>query len=138
MLGTIRDEFGDLVALVRNLFILTVAAAVYKELRTPPAQRTWQGRLFGTIPYDFRVPDIGRLRDAYWNTGSDVVLTDRPLGVGWAVNLPALLRRVGLMSEARPTRSSARGSRGGGSRASSGGSGSATTRSGSAGGSGGA
>ena len=115
MLGTIRDEIGDLLALVRNLVILTAVAAIYKELRTPPAQRTWHGRLFGAVPYDFRVPDLNRLREAYWNTGSDVVLSDRPLGVGWAVNLPALLRRLGLMSEQRPTRPAARsGGRAGG------------------------
>ena len=111
MLGTIRDELGDLVALVRNLVILTAAAAVYKELRTPPAQRTWNGRLFGTVPYDFRLPDLGRVREAYWNTESDVVFTDRPLGVGWAVNIPAVLRRAGLMSEQRPTPPSSRGGR---------------------------
>ncbi len=94
MLGTIRDEIQDLLALVRNLVILTALAAVYKELRTPPAQRTWHGRLFGAIPYDFRLPDIGRLREAYWNTESDVVFTDRPLGVGWAVNIPVAARKV--------------------------------------------
>ena len=134
MLGTIRDEIGDLLALVRNLVILTAVAAVYKELRTPPAQRTWHGRLFGTIPYDFRVPDVGRLREAYWNTQSDVVVTDRPLGVGWAVNLPALLRRLGLMSEQRPTRpagrassGTGRGSRAGAGAAASGGSGGGNT-----------
>lgn len=102
MLGKIGDELGDLVALVRNLVLLATAAAVYKELRTPPAQRTWQGRLFGTVPYDFRLPSIDRLREAYWNTETDTVFTDRPLGVGWAVNLPPLLRRIGLMSERRP------------------------------------
>ena len=128
MLGTIRDELGDLVALVRNIFLLATAAAVYQELRTPPAQRTWQGRLFGTIPYDFRLPDLARLREAYWNTQSDVVFTDRPLGVGWAVNLPALFRRVGLMSEQRPTAAGGRGGRSGGSSGSSGGGGGAARK----------
>lgn len=121
MLGTIRDEIGDLVALVRNLVILTTAAAVYQELRTPPAQRTWQGRLFGTIPYDFRLPDLGRIRESYWNTQSDVVFTDRPLGVGWAVNVPAVLRRVGLMSEQRPNARAGRTGRSGAASGASGG-----------------
>ena len=109
MLGRIGDEIGDLAALVRNLLLLTTAAAVYKELRTPPAQRTWQGKLFDRVPYDFRVPNVDRLREAYWNTESDTVITDRPIGVGWAVNLPPLLRRVGLMSERRPARQRTRG-----------------------------
>ena len=109
MLGRIGDEVGDLVALLRNLFLLTAIAAVYKELRTPPGQRTWNGRLFGVVPYDFRVPSLDRLREAYWNKETDTVFTDRPLGVGWAVNLPPLLRRIGLMSEQRPARRSAQG-----------------------------
>ncbi|MFN2484313.1 MAG: hypothetical protein ABR509_05170 [Candidatus Limnocylindria bacterium] len=109
MLGRIGDEIGDLVALIRNLILLTATAAVYKELRTPPAQRTWNGRLFGVVPYDFRLPSVDRLREAYWNTESDTVLTDRPLGVGWAVNVPPLLRRIGLMSERRPAARSAPG-----------------------------
>ena len=109
MLGRIGDEIGDLAALVRNLLLLTAGAALYKELRTPPAQRTWQGKLFDRIPYDFRLPNPDRLREAYWNTQSDTVFTDRPLGVGWAVNVPAVLRKVGLMSERRPTRQRAQG-----------------------------
>ncbi|MDQ3881247.1 MAG: hypothetical protein M3295_09280 [Chloroflexota bacterium] len=112
MLSRIGDEVGDIVALLRNLFLLGAIAAVYKELRTPPAQRTWNGRLFNVIPYDFRVPSVDRLRNAYWNPDSDTVFTDRPIGVGWAVNLPPLLRRVGLMSERRPTTAGTRGSGG--------------------------
>ena len=101
MLSRIGEEIGDLLALLRNLLIFVTVAAVYKELRTPPAQRTWNGRLFG-VPYDFRLPNLPRLRDAYWNTESDEIFTDRPLGVGWAVNLPPILRQVGLMNERRP------------------------------------
>lgn len=102
MIRAVRNEIGDLLALLRTLAVLAILGALYKELRTPPAQRTWHGRLFGKVPYDFRPPSIDRLRDAYWNVESDTVLTDRPLGVGWAVNIPPLLRRVGLMSERRP------------------------------------
>ena len=102
MLGTIRDELGDLLVLLRNLVILTALAAVYKELRTPPAQRTWNGSLFGVIPYDFRIPTLDRIRQAYWDTESEQVFGSRPLGVGWSINLPPLLRALGLMSERRP------------------------------------
>lgn len=101
MIRTVRNELNDLVWTVRTLAVLTVAAAIYRELRLPPEERTWHGRLFGVIPYDFRLPTLGRLREAYWNTDSDQVFTDRPLGVGWAVNLPPLLRRVGLLEEGR-------------------------------------
>jgi hypothetical protein len=103
MLRTVRNEFSDLLSLLRTAAILAVAGAVYKELRTPPDQRTWHGKLLGVVPYDFRPPSLGKLREAYWNTESDTIFTDRPLGVGWAVNIPAVLRRAGVMSERRPT-----------------------------------
>ena len=74
--------------------ITLLAMAVYQELSKPPEERTWHGRLAGAIPYDFRLPTLERLREAYWNPASDVVFTDRVLGVGWAVNIPALLRKV--------------------------------------------
>jgi hypothetical protein len=108
MLRTVRNEFNDLLSLLRTAAILAVAGAVYKELRTPPDQRTWHGKLLGVVPYDFRPPSVAKLREAYWNTKSDTIFTDRPLGVGWAVNIPAVLRRAGLMSERRPTGARAR------------------------------
>jgi hypothetical protein len=49
-------------------------------------ERTWQGRVFGFVPYDFRPPTWDRLRDAYWNPEDDRLFTDRVFGVGWAVN----------------------------------------------------
>ena len=92
---TARSELGDLMWLLRMAVVATVLGAVYTELRKPPEQRTWNGKLLGVIPYDFRLPTIERLRAAYWNPASPKVFTARPLGVGWAVNIPTLLRRLG-------------------------------------------
>lgn len=103
MLHTVRSELGDLGAVVRNLALIAVGAAVYTELRKPPAERTWHGRLMGIVPYDFRLPSISQLRDAYWNPRSATIFSDRPLGVGWAVNVPALLQRMGVTTR-RPGR----------------------------------
>jgi hypothetical protein len=94
MFGMMRREARDLAWLLRTLTVLAVAAAVYRELRLPPRERTWHGKLIGVVPYDFRLPSLARIRDAYWNPGGRKVLTDRPLGVGWAVNVPVLLRRL--------------------------------------------
>ncbi len=69
-----------------------VGAAVYQELQKPPAERTWRGTLFGTVPYDFTMPTVERLQEAYWNPNSSSILTDRVFGVGWGVNFHALLR----------------------------------------------
>jgi len=93
---TARTELGDLAWLLRMAVVGAVAGALYTELRKPPAQRTWNGKLLGVVPYDFRLPSLEQLRSAYWNPRSPKVFSDRPLGVGWAVNIPTLLRRLGV------------------------------------------
>jgi hypothetical protein len=94
--GTARSEFGDLLWLIRMAGLAAVAGAVYVELRKPPAERTWHGRLLGVLPYDFRMPTLEGLRQAYWNPRSPKLFTDRPLGIGWAINIPTALRRLGV------------------------------------------
>jgi hypothetical protein len=93
---TARGELGDLMWLLRMLVLGAVAGAVYTELRKPPAERTWHGKLLGFVPYDFRIPTLDALRQAYWNPRSPKLFTERPLGVGWAVNIPTALRRLGV------------------------------------------
>lgn len=93
---TIAEEWNAFWWLVRTAILAAIAGAVWTELRKPPEARTWHGRLLGVIPYDFRLPSLGRLREAYWNPSSNRLFTDRPLGIGWAVNIPVLLRRTGL------------------------------------------
>lgn len=85
----------DLVRLLRSLAWLALFGALYQELRRPPEERTWQGKVLGVVPYDFRVPNWRRLRDAYWDPSTDRVFSDHVFGVGWAVNLPVAIRRLG-------------------------------------------
>jgi hypothetical protein len=85
---------GDAFKAIRLLFWGTIAAAVYQELKKPPALRTWHGRVGGLVPYDFRVPTFERIREAYWNPDSDRVFSDRVIGVGWAVNIPTAARKL--------------------------------------------
>ena len=96
---TARSEIGDLLWLIRMAALAAVIGAVYTELRKPPAERTWHGKLLGVVPYDFRLPTLESLRQAYWNPRSPKLFTDRPLGVGWAVNIPTALRRLGVRTE---------------------------------------
>lgn len=93
---TARNELNDLVWLLRMAVFGAVAGALYTELRKAPDQRTWNGKLLGVVPYDFRLPTIENLRAAYWNPRSPKIFSARPLGVGWAVNIPTLLRRLGV------------------------------------------
>lgn len=98
---TVGSELRDLVWLLRTLVVGAVIGAVYTELRKPPQRRTWHGKLLGVVPYDLRIPKLDDLRRAYWNPRSETIFTDRPLGVGWAVNVPTLLRRLGVTGSRR-------------------------------------
>jgi hypothetical protein len=73
--------------LVRFVVFGLVVAAVATEISKPAPERTWEGRLLGVVPYDFRPPTWPRIRDAYWNPRSDRLFSDRVFGVGWALNL---------------------------------------------------
>jgi len=85
---------NDLLKLIRTLAWLAFAAAIYQELRKPPETRTWTGKVAGVVPYDFRVPTLDRLRDAYWAPESDEIFSEHVFGVGWAVNLPVAARKL--------------------------------------------
>ena len=87
-----------LIRTIRTLAWVALIAAVYQELKKPPAERTWHGKVGGLIPYDFRVPTIERVRSAYWDPASDTVFTDKVIGVGWAVNIPVLIRKLNAAS----------------------------------------
>ena len=93
---TARSELDALMWLIRTAVVGVVLGALYTELRKPPAERTWNGKLLGAVPYDFRLPSIERIRQAYWNPKSPKLFTDRPFGVGWSVNVPTVLRRLGV------------------------------------------
>lgn len=93
---TVRDETSAFFWILRTAVITAFAGAIYNELRKEPEDRTWNGKLLGVVPYDFRMPTLDRIRSAYWNPRSPKIVTDRPLGVGWAVNIPTLLRRLGV------------------------------------------
>ena len=88
----------DLKGAVKIVGMALLAAAVVNELRKPSQERTWRGRLYFSVPYDLTFPNMERIREAYWNPNDDHIFTDRVLGVGWAINMYALLKKVGLIS----------------------------------------
>lgn len=98
-MNTLRREIGALGWILRTAVFGLVAAAIYKELQLPADKRTWHGRLFDFVPYDFRVPTPRKLMRAWWNPDSGSVLSEQPFGVGWTVNLGALIPMLrGLFS----------------------------------------
>ena len=84
----------DLVKLIRTLMWMAFAAAIYQELKKPPEARTWNGKVAGAVPYDFRLPTLDRLREAYWNPENEQVFSEKVFGVGWAVNIPVATRKL--------------------------------------------
>lgn len=84
----------ELVRLIRTLAWMAFAAAIYQELRKPTGERTWNGKVAGVVPYDFRLPTLERLRAAYWDPDNDQVFSEMVFGVGWAVNIPVAARKL--------------------------------------------
>ena len=70
-----------------------VVAAVIKELRLPREERTWHGALGGFVPYDFRKPTIEKIKNTFWDPAGSIIV-DRVFGVGWTLNLGAIVARV--------------------------------------------
>ena len=78
-----------------------VGAAVATELRKPPAERTWHGRILGVVPYDFRPPTFERVMARWWNPDDPRLFTPRVFGVGWDVNLARLATAGGSSTPPR-------------------------------------
>ncbi len=108
MLKTIRSELEDLGWIIRVLAFAAVAGAVYQELKQPPDQRTWHGKLLGVVPYDFRIPTPAKLMSAWWNPRSRKVVGDPAFGVGWSLNLAALTDQLRSTGTTRSAASSSR------------------------------
>lgn len=68
--------------------------AVVQELRKPPEERTWHGKVGDLVPYDFRKPTMERFRDTYWNPDGPI-LSPKAWGVGWSPNFGAARRVFG-------------------------------------------
>jgi hypothetical protein len=80
--------------------ILIAAIAVIQELRKPRGTRDWHGRVGGLVPYEFRRPTVGRLKETYWEPEDDRVLTPTAFGVGWGLNLGRVARLAGTARSA--------------------------------------
>lgn len=88
-----RSRVANLLGLA-GLALMIMAVA--RELRKPPAERSWHGEVLGFVPYDLRPPTVSRLRESVWQPESGRWFLPRSLGVGWSPNLAriaTLLRR---------------------------------------------
>jgi hypothetical protein len=84
---------------LKVLAAVLLAVAVIKELRLPKDQRTWHGALGGFVPYDLRMPTIERVKATFWNPDGPIVV-GRVFGVGWTINVGAVVARLRSLSTA--------------------------------------
>ena len=87
-----------LVRLVGATAITLTIAAVCQELEKPKPERGWHGKI-GLVPYDFRLPTLERARNSYWNPDDEHVFTPPAWGVGWSVNVYALMEKLSILRE---------------------------------------
>jgi hypothetical protein len=86
---------------VKILAFALCVAAIVEQLRLPAEERTWEGRVAGFVPYDFRVPTVDRARLRWWNVRDERLLVPTVFGVGWTVNLARLGRLLGIVGAPR-------------------------------------
>ena len=91
---------GWFVRILQAATIALTLAAVCQELEKPKTERKWHGKVAGFIPYDFRLPTVDRIKEAYWNPYEHRIFTHRVFGIGWGVNLYSLLENLRIMSQA--------------------------------------
>ena len=90
------DKRGHRSSGMKPLKLLAAAlaiAAVIKELRLPQEERTWHGALGGFVPYDFRKPTVEKIKSTFWDPAGAIIV-DRVFGVGWTINLGAVIAKV--------------------------------------------
>ena len=78
---------------LRIITVVLVVTAIYQEMRKPPEERKWHGKIFGFIPYDFRFPTLSRIRERLWNPDDPRVITERAFGIGWSINFYTILKK---------------------------------------------
>ncbi len=66
--------------------IALAGAAIIDQMRLPADQRTWQGTLWGIVPYDFRFPTFERIQSTLWNKDNSQLLVPKVFGMGWDIN----------------------------------------------------
>jgi|HubBroStandDraft_4_1064222.scaffolds.fasta_scaffold1081890_1 hypothetical protein len=94
-MGKMKKRIGWV---IRAAAALIAVGAVVQELRLPPQERHWHGKVYG-VPYDFRPPNLQRASRSWWNPNDRSLFTPQPFGVGWVINLHRLFELGAALSE---------------------------------------
>ena len=87
-----------LVRMIEAAAITITLAAVCQELEKPEEERHWHGKL-GFVPYDFRMPTIAKFKESFWNPEDDCIFSTGIWGIGWAINLFAVLEKLRIIGD---------------------------------------
>jgi uncharacterized membrane protein len=71
-----------------------MVAVVATELKKPVAERQWEGRIAGIVPYALRIPSPERAWRSFWDADNPHLFVPRSFGVGWRVNLAEAQARL--------------------------------------------
>jgi hypothetical protein len=80
--------------LVRLILVTVLAGIVYSEVRKVPGETRFQGKALGFVPYDIRPPSLAKIPSTYWNPHEPRIFTGRVSGIGWSINVAALVERI--------------------------------------------
>jgi hypothetical protein len=75
-----RKRKSPLRRLTRLITIAMVISALVQEMSKPAAERTWQGKVWRFVPYDFRMPTWERFRQSVWAPEDPHLFPDRVFG----------------------------------------------------------
>ena len=79
---------------------LRVAALLFSLTTLIYAYRSRQSHgTFLRVPFEFRFPTPGRVRERWWNAKDTRMFTPHVFGVGWSLNVYQVLRRLGYVGE---------------------------------------
>jgi uncharacterized membrane protein len=85
--STKQNKKKPLSRLVRMIAFAMLVSALRREISKPAAERTWHGKVWQVVPYDFRPPTWARFRERMWAPDTPELITPNIFGVGWTVNL---------------------------------------------------
>ncbi len=83
-----------IVARVRTLVSIFAVITVVYAVRTNQSH----GRFLG-VPFEFRLPTLRRVKKRWWNPEDERVFTPHVFGVGWSINIPQAMNRLGLRED---------------------------------------
>jgi hypothetical protein len=76
--------------------VLTVVLLLLPPVVLRALGRPLTGSFLG-VPYDYRLPTPGRLKQTVWNPTNDRLLVPHLYGWGYSLNVRAVARRLGLV-----------------------------------------